>query len=889
MGVLQYKFKLNFINVDDFAEIDTTETVQFDGASFILEQEAERYGRDVFYLNDKIDLFFYNGVYDLAENPLQLPNGTIINHLTQGFDHLYEAIKQKGYELECEFVIYNDTTQFAFGVLDIQNFETDDFSFIKCKVLQSTQKQIIKRRADFVVDMFSDKDADENPIDPIQTSNILLQAKPLVQNSKWTAPNYSYESQFFGSQASAQFPIFRNIIDSEIQDTLTSFFDVIDAPTGTDTAFFEGAREDLRFIVARNDLSNITLNIKDLSLTCPFFGSQVVTKRLSVVYGTGFAVGEFEFIDLFNSSDDIISISSQDYEINIPFVPNGGYITLLFSIFDTQTLPTVTPSSSGSFNVTGGEMTIDVTATAIDTVIKGARYIDVIKQTVKSISGLGVESHDIGVGGQFYDQFVFTGNLIKGRDDVAFPVKFKDIIQSIKEVNQGYQILNDKVYIGGFNDFYANNEIAVLPLYPDESYIRRFNSRFAINLLEYEYDTFEQDRDEENTSDSVHTETQWSIQNRQVENKKVIKNKQIRDYNKIETSRKEAIKTTTTTSSDDKLFLLDVISLAPSVRGGFTYPLTHNIDGDGNVQLLNDNFFSWSVLGFGLGSEFNILSIDNDGSYTVLEITDNIITLTPVAPATQSFTGESLTVIDFPYTNVQYTNRTNEGFDLVEGIISPDRSSNLNYTPKRNIKHWERYLANCVLYTNEILTNRYYKNNQFTEDGLTTRKQGETEDLNEKADLTLDNPILSPFEYDLNLVVDFDTMVSILNSLDTINEDNSIGGFIRCFDPDKKILKVYPKKLDYEPSTETLTITAEERFSSDVIQIYTSGNNVIIDDVPYDNVVTNFNWFEINAQYLVIFDSNNIPIINPTRYDKVSVNDVIYNNEVDLSQALIDL
>src|SRR5690606_19864464 len=64
-------------------------------------------------------------------------------------------------------------------------------TYISCKVVNNTSKQIIKRREDFVVDMFSDEDIDGSYISPLQTTDILLKAKPVVQNSEW----YSVETE----------------------------------------------------------------------------------------------------------------------------------------------------------------------------------------------------------------------------------------------------------------------------------------------------------------------------------------------------------------------------------------------------------------------------------------------------------------------------------------------------------------------------------------------------------------------------------------------------------------------------------------------------------------------------------------------------------------------
>ena len=65
---------------------------------------------------------------------------------------------------------------------------------------------------------------------------------------------------------------------------------------------------------------------------------------------------------------------------------------------------------------------------------------------------------------------------------------------------------------------------------------------------------FNQDKDDSNTNDAVHTESDWLNANKQVENYKEISLDQIRDPLELETTRKKGIQTKETTSltQDDK-------------------------------------------------------------------------------------------------------------------------------------------------------------------------------------------------------------------------------------------------------------------------------------------------------------------------------------------------
>ena len=164
----------------------------------------------------------------------------------------------------------------------------------------------------------------------------------------------------------------------------------------------------------------------------------------------------------------------------------------------------------------------------------------------------------------------------------------------------------------------------------------------------------------------------------------------------------------------------DCVPLAPSTRRGFTDSLTHFVNDDGNLQLLNDGNFNWGLLGFDVGATFTIVDTSNTGDYTVSVLTSTIITLSPIGivPTTIEL---KLTEVDYPLENVEYTIRTDEGFDLIEHILNPEDYGNLLFTPKRNIlNYWGSYLKTASKYNPEAILNTYFKNSPADEDGLKT-------------------------------------------------------------------------------------------------------------------------------------------------------------------------
>lgn len=878
-SILDYKFYLNFKNDDSFGRIEITEPVGFDGSNFVVEQEEARFGRDSYKFNEEISLSFYKGAFDATDVQSQLPNGTVIYNLTQGYEYIIEVYKKWGFEANVDFEIELDGLIFIPSNLDFQNSETDGYSYFTCSAVQEQGKQLIKRRSDIVTDLFSTEDLDGNEVTPIQTHNLLLKAKPIRAISTWGADNieadtlsYNFTTQFFNG--------LRNQTSSDIEDSLVPF-----------NSISGSVDNNFKYIDSKTDLSSVKLTISDLSFYVdviePEFFDPIPIRLGYVIKDTNDNdITVEEMTTLFDYGETPINITGQNLEFDLPNVASGKALYVCFYNRTFADRPGVNRPYEILFSE--GDMSITATSTAIDTVIKAVRYIDVFKENVKRINGFDVYSPKYDVGGIYYNQFAFTGNLIKQRTEDAFSVDFETITNDLLELCGGRQTLSDKIYINNYKDFYPNKEIGVFLSSPDESFKSTFNPRYAINEFSYKYNNYEQDRDEEDTTDAIHTDTQWLPSNKQVENTKEVSIELIRDAFKIESSRKLAAQETTSTDDDDKLFVVDAVSLSPSASGGFSASMNHNINTDDRLQLLKDSDLpSWSLLGFGVGSLFYVDSEDNNGTYTVYEIEDSIITLTPNG-FVPDFEGAVFTEVSYPYSNVLYTNRTNEGLIYSENLLNADNYSNLRYSIKRNMEAWKPYLATASKYSPEgTLKNTYFKDNG----ACITRFEGESENIQEDADILnedLGDGILTPILYETTLLAPYNDMIALINAVDTINDDDTIGGFIRCVDNNGRVIKLYPQKLDYMPSTEVLILTGEERNDGEGVDIVTDNGIVYVNEVGYSEISLTEPFYEFDGDYFKIYDSNNLPIINPTKYDEITVNGSSFDSSSDLLEYLIN-
>lgn len=865
-----FTFYLNFKN-DATGLIEITEPVKFDGASFTVEQDKSRYGRDISYGNEEVSLEFYDGIFD--------------NGLTMGLFQLLDYYKTYGFESEVEFILKKNGINFTIGLLDFQMAKTDLLTYFECKIIQENNRAIINRRKDINVDVFSDKDLDLNTITPLATENILLKAKPVLQVSEWKS--VGSESFVLDStditKSLTGFNFAQTNVSYGIENSLGWLEPRLDTYNAADFVFSK-----FKIIYAQNQLNkiNITASI-DMTYTVTqgtFTGNGFMA--LFLCWGDTFdpsntsTTRNLMYYDFWQVGTEKTVLLNETFNYTIDNINQGGNVWLYWAaqgIADCNI-----DIEHRNFNIK-----VNASSTAIDSVIKGVRYIDLFKQNIKSISGLTIDAPKFDVAGEFYEQFAFNGKLIRQYVDKPFYVNFNDLTKGLQELNADYQINQNNVFIGQYNDFYNNVDLGGFLQAPDSEFNTNFNDRYSINSFNYSYKTFEQNKDESNTIDSIHTDAQFLLPNKLVENVKKVEVNYIRDPFSIEASRRQGINTKESTSldNDDKIFLIDVYPLPSGSTNGFGLRLLMRMN-SGRLEILNNTLngegtpFDWTLLGFVAGSDFDIIDGENIGSYSVYSLEREKIVLTPIG-FTPSFEGDGFIKTEFPLNNVSYVNRTSQGFTEILNLSSGDNYSNLRYSIKRNMKYWSSYLNTASKYKpNGIIQNTFFKNNGLlsTKYGTETVATVEGGNIN-VTDLT--DAILSPMVFKTKVVAEFETVKTLLDNLSTQK------GFIRVVDTNNRVLKIHPTKLDYEWMTNLLTIEGEQRNESDFVTIDTIGTELInINEVGYDSIILKRNWFKIDGFFITLYDFNSVPLINPTRIEKVKVNGVSYTTAVNLSDAI---
>ncbi len=892
---------LNFItNGEGIIQIE--EPISFDAAEFTLEQEESRYGRDVSFSGGEFEFGFPNSV------------GTGLGYQ---FDLLITYDTIYGFESQVEYLLKDtDGNTYVIGELDFFTKSTDQITYFNTTVIQSTKQAIVKRRSDIGVDLFGTEDLDDNTIAAIGTSNILLEAKPVIQTSQWNVslPYWTGTGDNTTINRFNQNP-FTSITNSGIEDTVAFIDRAIEESQPTDTDFYNKVF-DTSWINAQEDLSNISNVLDNIVLsffiaTGSDFNDDWTFSPFIVYQQYVFEIGKDDYQQADVYPDGNTVTQSDNLAFTVEFIGNEsinrfGSFTGTADRYDVTITNATIPLTAGIprshrlctlFNIErtntivewlSGSVETTATSTAINSITKGIRLVDAMSQVLLNINGtLALNAPRFEESGEWFDNFIFDGNMIRGRE-TKYPLKWDDIANFTQEFNADYEVVEEEVFYGKYDDYYTSSESAAFLQIPDEIFNITYNDRYGINQYNFNYKTFNQDKDDDNTIDGMHTQAQFAVINKRVENNKEVNLDQIRDPYKLETTRKKAIESnqsgTSSLAQDNKTFMVDVVEITVET-GGFSAGLNHivNDDATGHLQLLNDGSFNWTLLGFSVGDTFTIVNTDNADDYTVITIEPGTVTLDPVA-ITAANIGLNVTEVEFPYSNVDFKMRTDEGFTSITGIQGSDTFGNLLYTPKRNIlNNWSSYLATAVTYNSSDI-----KIQSFVNEPTLVTQFGAGDVITENSNITqaeLDTALLTPRLIVTKVITDFSGYQDFKNSI------QSVRGFVRVFDNENRVLKGYPKSSSYDWSNNILELVLEQKFQNEITDISfdEDASSYIIDEVGYDESIVTKLEYVSEGDFIQLRDALTRPLTNLARFDRYSVNNVIFSSILALTTAINDL
>lgn len=854
------KFTLDFKS-DNYGKKQIDEPFGSSDINFSLKQKENGMGRDVSFSGDEIQFEFT----EMRNHELK---ELLYYHSKFGFESVVHLIMEvdESNKYTCE--------------LDFATAETDGLTYFKCKGLQDGKLQIIKRRKSVKVDLLSDVDVDGNYIGRLIPDNILLLAKPVIQNSNWEQ-NAVFDKNLnatVGANATVFYQINPciNLIKSDVEDSL-SFFDEYKSKKTSD--FTES---DFLAIKAKGSLSNISINIKDilihLQTDVDNGGNGYVGFSLEVAYGATFSTST----KIVLLTQTLIENQTFDFSgsksATIPFLSRGDGVWIYFREKIRQSTNVVIFGVNPRFEcfttISGVKIDITAESTAYNSISKTVRLVDVIQQVVRSVSGLQINAPRFEALGKFYDNRLFNGNFLRGITDKPFYISLEDIEKSLPEVRGDWEIGSDgKVFFGIEADYYMNSEVWFFNNTQFSEMNKTFNPKYMINEFGLKYKNYQslKENEEPNSADTIHGESKFVFFNKSVENKKEVEIDWTRDAFLIESIRRKSLEITdgTANQDDDTIFCIDTINTVSDNSFLEVTQLEHSYDVSNNRLILrNDGTVNFVSLGIEDGSDFVIHTVDlNAGNYTVFSILNNVLELTRTSVGIISTAGNGNRLTKYTYilptSLIPFTNYTNQGFTETSGLGSADSYSNRRYSIKRNIhNYWQSYLATANLYwKNSPLKNTWYKNNG----DYTAKYEGVK--LTEKADFIPENPILSPVLYNEMIFanVDFSDFITLQNLI------RSQRGFLRTIDNEDKVIKIYPVNIEYSLLQKELKIKGEEKFEPISMTISTEFSYILINNETRVDVLK----YEIANEKLYIFDENRFRLYNGIYWHEVSINGAI--------------
>lgn len=816
------------------------------------------------------------------------------NHLLE--DILYWFHKD-GFEANVKFGFSIPTGEIFSGEIDFYTADTNDFDYIDCSVILDSEKLIFKRRYETKVDLFSSTTIDGEFIEPLQPIPMLLQAKPIEQVSEWQQSN-----QFIDSlKAQGNILILKgtlfciNPCQNQIKYGINNSF-----------VFFNNQSHnfnDFKLLTAADNLNNLKIklngcigNIDPKSFSIPPISTGKIDFKLMLRWGSFIDGTTNSYPDSTNKAV-LLAKNLKTSDLNYTFDTNIEYTIGSINRGDNVWLSyefLITPDGSSFSDVIGCDVNLDLKgivltsdSTAYNSTPLTFRLIDVMRYVVKSISGLNLNASRYDSLGEFYDTVLTNGKLLGGNVTDPFYISWEDIEKSIiGEHHADSEIeIDGRVFVGIEKDFFTNEECGFFDNTQFSGLSKKANPVYCLNKFGLKYSKYQslKENTEPNSGSTIHGETILTPINKKVENSKELTIDWVRDAILLDTQQRLSTKVSddTATQDDDTVFAIDTIENLTDRTFTETTELNHTWS-DPYLFLRSNGDVNFEVIGIKPNTNFQIQAPDkNSGNYNVISVSGSELKLQRISGNTPSTANNGIRLTKYTYEirNEDYPiiNRTNEDFNVVLNLISPDKYSNLRYSVQRNIRnYWNSFLATVNLYhEDEPLKNTYYKNNGKCE----TEYNGLH--ITEKEDWIPTDPIMTPIMYESVIFanVDFADYLLLQSQLRTRR------GFIRTIDNNNRVLKLYPTKMSYSIKSRELNMSGNEKFERAYMTIVKQNGIITVND---ETKLRKLIYKVEEGNKIVLFDLERQRLYNGVYWDKISINGA-YAETLEILKEWLDL
>lgn len=497
------------------------------------------------------------------------------------FDRLIQAHESTADESKIELIIYIDSVEWLRSEFVMSDCITDRENYFKTKLKGSNLRQLIESRKDVKVSVFGVDTPDGGVTAPAPTQLINLDPKIIRTTSQHTAGNIALKP--------VNIPVVLNIGGQNT--TFPGGLLAINNPWGA--LSIEQSDEAMAYYVPTNQVyvnagpgnnipttytngmlsgtenfwiveqSNIKINISDLSVAVNLFGGvspqiNIIVQMVVITYDNEQRdnIVSSSYTNLFSAINTPTATIDTDWSGVIP-----AFSRLIFEI---------RVNSSGfqprrindNVTITGGKFTTEIINIFDSSQVEMVRLHDAGKRVIDSISENTAISDLNPISGDtlYWNSFVISGSRLRGFQDSDFNLSYSDFKKFIQNAFNGdIQINDNELFLGKYADFYTDVEIMRIPFKPSvDSFEISLNKDLIKNELLFGFETFE--KDENNTLDAFHTNSEWYIRKRNA-GKIESKINFILDGYSIEYARRQGIskEPTTAKDKDDKTYLIDCV------------------------------------------------------------------------------------------------------------------------------------------------------------------------------------------------------------------------------------------------------------------------------------------------------------------------------------------
>lgn len=589
----------------------------------------------------------------------------------------------------------------------------DKFYFkIEVELIKIESQNKLINRDDVTIDLFAEKDLDENPITPVETFNLGYK-KGAIKQSNF----YSWDISQGIVNLEPRTSIFFSFQRSDGWQFGNNTNEYAGIKTVTDTQIIDQGP----FVSTDITLKSIKVEISNMHVQ---FGRQNNNIPIppnvglyAVVSGQGFYYDQLLSDDNNTTQEGnstIIKIDNQIFNLNVNNSSNlspGQNLSFIFKVTDpTDKFITATLKTNTSI-----EITTNMESPIVGT--KGIRLIDSIKQVVKNYtaSGLGVLSNYIGPGGAYFNTSISTGIYLRGLPPLyttgqKVKTSFKSLITdgASKLLALGYDILDQNVIIEDLGYFFKDIKSYDLS-----------NKKFIQDGYKFENDKdvvyntmiFGSKKYSKNVKDDIQnyiTSAEFTTPIVSAKNKLDKQTELIIDEYKIQELIED--KSSSTNDNDDDLVMIDMVEETNYSDTGVFENCVHANKNGKLVLTCTTTPFDTTFMA--VGSSININEgLNNGGPYTILEINKADLTLNKTSNIQEGVNDTSITYV---IPSLIKNRSINDGFTEPSFIRDPQTSTNARHNPKYHMARWFQWFGSGLRkkQNGEFIKATSYKNNE---------------------------------------------------------------------------------------------------------------------------------------------------------------------------------